>query len=115
MATTKARTVRTARPAPLAPIAAAYVAANAALEAAMARLDQIAAAGVPAKSPAAVKAVIAWEVAYEALEAARNAYEWDCDFAGTTCGDFAEAAYALEYYAPYDWAVPEAYEGLVRG
>jgi len=114
MTTTKARTVRTARPAPLAPLAAAYVAANAALEAAMVRLDQLAAAGVPAKSPAAVKAVAAWDAAYAGLEAARDAYEWDCDFAGTTCADFNEPAYALEFYAP-DWALPAAYARLSRG
>ena len=38
-----------------------------------------------------------------------------CVFAGTTSGDFNEAAYALEFYAPCDWDVPEAYARLVRG
>lgn len=115
MATTKsARSARLAAQAEIAPLAAAYVAAHKALLAACDRIDQIEAAGVPAQSPAVRKAVAAWDAAYEALDRARDAYEWTCDGLGLSNSDFNQDQYELELYAPWDWDMPEAYVRFSR-
>jgi len=111
---TIARTARAANKAAIAPIAAAYVAAHEALLAAIARIDKLDDAGVPASSPAARTAVAAWDAAYEALDRARTAYEWACDARGLSNPDFDQDQYELELYSPWDWDMPEAYVRLSR-
>ncbi len=115
MTSKPARPSTTVRPAAkIASLAAAYVAAHEALIAAIARIDKIEAAGVPASAPAARQAVAAWDAAYTALEAARESYQTACEICGLYNRDVNESEYELELYAPWDWDMPEAYVRLSR-